>query len=91
MNTLNKGILWAGGCLAFVFALSIGLSWYTFGYLDTHTVALMVAMMFPLLGGFVWIVLGESDRHRAAGSSWFPAQAAERKQKLEISAHRKVR
>ena len=90
MNTLKKGILWAAGCLAFVFALSIGLSWYTFGYLDTHTAALMAAMMFPLLGGVVWIALIESHRDRAASRSWFTVQTMKKEPKLEISAHRKV-
>ncbi len=90
MNTLHKGILWASGCLTFVFALSIGLSWYTFGFLDTHTVALMAVMMFPLLGGVVWVASGESQRDRAASGSWFPVRAIKKAPKIGISTFRKV-
>ena len=90
MNTLKKGILWAVGCLTLVFALSIGLSWYTFGYLDSHTVTLMAAMMFPLLAGVVWVAFSESQRDRAASRSWFLVQAVKEEPKLEISTHRKV-
>ena len=50
MTSLQKGTLWAMGCLVFVFALSIGLSWYFYGYLDGETVAKMGLMLLPVMG-----------------------------------------
>ena len=79
------------GCLVFVFAMSIGLSWYAFGYLDQHTLGLMGVMLLPVVGGCTWVVLAEVKRDRAASASWFPAQAGRAKPKLELSTSRKVR
>lgn len=56
MTTLQKGILWMLGCLVFVFALSIGLGWYCFGYLDLGTAGAMGLMLCPVLGVAAWLV-----------------------------------
>lgn len=57
MSTLQKGILWMTGCLVFVFALSIGLSWYSYGELDLGVVAQMGMMLLPVLGAACAIIL----------------------------------
>lgn len=57
MSTLQKGILWMTGCLVFVFALSIGLSWYSYGELDLGVVAQMGMMLLPVLGAATAIML----------------------------------
>jgi cytochrome c oxidase assembly factor CtaG len=49
MNSLQKATLWVVGCLVLVFALSIGLSWYQFGYLDWATTGQMALMLLPVL------------------------------------------
>lgn len=57
MTPLQKGTVWILGCLLFVFALSIGLSWIGFGYLDLETVWKMGLMMLPILGAAAVVLL----------------------------------
>ena len=45
------------GCLVFVFALSIGLSWYSYGELDLTVVAQMGMMLLPILGASVAMMM----------------------------------
>jgi hypothetical protein len=83
MTTLKKGLLWVAGCLTLVFALSIGLSWYSFGYLDTQTIAWMALMLVPILGAIAWVALGESQRDRATNATWQDAKAGKENLGLE--------
>ena len=76
MNTLQKGTILIAGIVVFVFALSIGLSWYSFGFMDWSTVSLMVLILLPILGAatavFAWsektdrVASTETDGLRAA-------------------------
>ncbi|HTL51052.1 MAG TPA: hypothetical protein VL860_00600 [Planctomycetota bacterium] len=50
MRSLRTAIFWITGILLWVFALSIGLAWIDFGYLDVRTVVTMGLMLLPLLG-----------------------------------------
>lgn len=51
-------------CLILVFALSIGLSWYTYGYLDGATVARMAAVLIPILAVAAFVVLRSGRNSR---------------------------
>ncbi|MBI2899640.1 MAG: hypothetical protein HYY17_05605 [Planctomycetes bacterium] len=57
MTPLQKGSIWIVGCLIFVFALSIGLSWYSFGYLDLSTVWKMGLVLLPIQGAATMVVV----------------------------------
>ncbi|MGD0090535.1 MAG: hypothetical protein ABSE73_11500 [Planctomycetota bacterium] len=57
MNSLQKATLWVVGCLVLVFALSVALSWYQFGYLDWVTTVQMGLMLLPVLGAAAFVVL----------------------------------
>ncbi|MBI4564702.1 MAG: hypothetical protein HY716_08450 [Planctomycetes bacterium] len=57
MTAMQKGTPWVVGLLTFVFGLSIGLSWYTYGYLDWATVRKMAMMLIPLLAAAVVVML----------------------------------
>lgn len=50
MRSLRTAILWITGILLWTFALSIGLAWLDFGYLDVRTAVSMGLMLLPLLG-----------------------------------------
>ena len=49
MTGLQKGTLWAVGCIGWVFVLSIALSRITFGYFDWRTIGIMGVMLVPVL------------------------------------------
>lgn len=78
MTSLQKGVLWMAGCLVFVFASSIGLSWIVFGYLDAPTTVCMILMLLPVLAVAAVIAL-RAGRDRATGASASSLWAAERK------------
>lgn len=71
MKPLQKGILWAAGCVLLVFGLSLTLARLSFGYVDLNTVRPMILMLLPLLGAaavaVVW--LGHAPRRRATEQS----------------------
>lgn len=66
--------IWMTGLLIGIFALSIGLSWYNFGYLDMDTVYKMGLLLMPIVGAtLVVLVWPEPKRVRE------PATQDERK------------
>lgn len=66
MSPIQKGLIWIAAILVAIFALSIGLSWYTFGYLDSKTVGSMALLLLPILGSacvaFVWTANVETSK-----------------------------
>ena len=74
MTPLQKGTIWIVGCLIFVFALSVGLSWFSFGYLDVATVWRMSLMLLPILGASAMVLMWtgrEEERSPTWGRSWW--------------------
>ena len=67
MTSLQKGTIWFVSWIVFIFALSVGLSRYTYGYFDVPTVRAMALMLVPLLAGSV-VILVRSDRKAAQTS-----------------------
>ncbi|MBI2923785.1 MAG: hypothetical protein HYY18_22235 [Planctomycetes bacterium] len=66
MSPIQKGIIWMACIIVAIFAISIGLSWYSFGYLDWSTVGSMGLLLLPILGAasvaFVWTARVETSR-----------------------------
>lgn len=62
MSPLEKGVIWMVAIIFFVFALCIGLSWYSFEYVDWKVVSTMGLMLLPILGAASIVVLW-SERH----------------------------
>jgi hypothetical protein len=77
MNSLQKATLWVVGCLVLVFALSVGLSWYQFGYLDWVTTAQMGLMLLPVLGAAAFVLLRAGKQANGEALSRFFHQAEE--------------
>ncbi|MBI4567767.1 MAG: hypothetical protein HY719_05150 [Planctomycetes bacterium] len=76
MNALQKSVLLLAGCLVLVFAGSVGLSWWNYGYLDLETTGLMAAMLLPLLGAAAVVVVWSSNARKAARREERPVAAA---------------
>lgn len=49
MSKLQKGIIWGGVGMTYVFAMNIVLAWATTGYLDGAILARMAVMLLPVL------------------------------------------
>lgn len=93
MSSLQKGVLWVSGCLVLVFAMSIGLSWYTFEYLDAKTVLTMTLMLLPVLGAAavvaVWGEGGEKETPAEPRSERPAESRAEAEEELVGSGERR--
>ncbi len=76
MTTLQKGVLWVTGCLILVFAMSIGLSWYTFEYLDSGTVLTMTLMLLPVLGAAAVVAVWSEAEAPAATKGMPPEESS---------------
>ena len=61
----RKAILLMSGMLVWVFALSAGLAWYQFGYLDWKTVGSMGLILMPLLVVAIGVLLFMDLRERS--------------------------
>ncbi|MBI4245342.1 MAG: hypothetical protein HY606_14735 [Planctomycetes bacterium] len=86
MSGWKKGVIWIMGLLTWVFALSIGLGWYNFGYLDVGIITMMLqTFLFPvLLVGVVLIVIPEKKvRPKQSRYAEVPLQF------METRSHRK--
>lgn len=82
MSSLEKGVLWMVGILIFVFALCIGLSWYSFEYIDWKTVSTMGLMLLPVIGAASVVVLW-SERHARASVPQADARSARASQTVK--------
>jgi hypothetical protein len=85
MTSLRKGIFVMVAILTFVFALSIGLSWYSFGYLDWSTVSTMGMMLMPVLAAATVIVLWTENPERPAAPREVSAQSTRARSQLQPS------
>lgn len=66
MSPLEKGVILMVAILFFVFALCIGLSWYSFQYVDWKTVSTMGLMLLPVVGAASIVVLWTERRTRVS-------------------------
>ncbi|MBI2191672.1 MAG: hypothetical protein HYU36_06790 [Planctomycetes bacterium] len=82
MSPLQKATILIVGCLAWIFALGIGLSWYTFGYLDGRTVTEMTMMLIPLLGVATFVILWSEKKATPATNP--EASGCPRSESLEL-------
>ncbi|MBI4230767.1 MAG: hypothetical protein HY608_08020 [Planctomycetes bacterium] len=61
MSPIKKGAIVLVAWLLSIFALSAGLSWYSYGYLDVPTLKTMLRLLTPILVVAV-VILARGDR-----------------------------
>ena len=75
MKPLQKSVLIVAGIFVWMFALSAGLAWYQFGYLDEETVIIMGGLLLPVLGAALLVLAWASSREALKRARTLAAKA----------------
>ena len=82
MKPIQKGVLVVVSWLVSVFALSVALGWYSFGYLDGRTVMCMFWMLVPVLVAAALILALSEKKSQALSAEKHQALGGKKSQTL---------